>query len=97
MRCGLIGVAGLSGGIDELIEDGRTGYLTTELSPHGLAEVLQRAIRDRPRWSEVAQNASTLIVRDYSIGANTAALLDMMIEGAQLESSPFGRLAAPEK
>ena len=93
MRCGLIGAAGLSGGIDELIEDGKTGYLTTDLSPYGLAVVLERAIKDRQRWPEVAKNASALIESDYSIGANTAALLDLLIEGAQLESSPFGRLA----
>lgn len=93
MRGGLIGVAGLSGGIDELIEDGKTGYLTTDLSPHGLANVLARAIDDRERWPEVGRNAGALIEREYSIGENTAALLDLLIEAAQLESSPFGRFA----
>ena len=97
MRCGLIGVAGLSGGIDELIEDGQTGYLTTDLSPRGLADVLERAISDRHRWPEIARNACALVERDYSIAGNTTSLLNLLIEGAQLESSPFGRLApAPE-
>ena len=49
MRMGLIGVACLSGGIDELIEDERTGYLTSDCSPEGLADVLERAIRDSSR------------------------------------------------
>lgn len=93
MRGGLIGVAGLSGGIDELIEDGKTGYLTTDLSPHGVADVLQRAIEHRERWPEVARNAGALVEREYSIGENTTALIDLLIEAAQLESSPFGRLA----
>jgi glycosyltransferase involved in cell wall biosynthesis len=93
MRLGLIGVAGLSGGIDEVIENKRTGYLTTDLSPRGLADVLMRAIGDRPRWPEVAANARALIDRDYSIARNTAVLLDLLIEGARIERSPFGRLA----
>jgi glycosyltransferase involved in cell wall biosynthesis len=95
MRSGLIGVAGLSGGIGELIEDGETGYLTSDLSPHGLANVLERAINDRQKWPEVAANACALIECDYSIAKNTTALLNLLIECAQLESSPFGRLAPP--
>jgi glycosyltransferase involved in cell wall biosynthesis len=92
VRSGLIGVAGLSGGIDELIEDGTTGYLTSDLSPQGLADALEQAISDRERWPEVAANAYALVGRDYSIAKNTTALLDLLIECAQLESSPYGRL-----
>jgi glycosyltransferase involved in cell wall biosynthesis len=94
MRAGLIGVAGLSGGIDELIEDGTSGYLTADLSSRGLADVLERAIGDRKRWPEIAANANALIERDHSIAGNTTSLLNLLIEGAQIESSPFGRLAA---
>jgi hypothetical protein len=94
MRSGLIGVAGLSGGIDELIENGKTGYLTSDLSPHGLAGVLEQAIGDRQRWPEVAANACALVERDYSVAKNTTALFNLLIECAQLESSPFGRLGA---
>lgn len=94
MRLGLIGVAGLSGGIDELIDDGTTGYLTKDLSPYGLANVLARAIADRARWPAVAQEAAARIAAEYSIERNTTRLLNLMIEGAQIENSPFGRLAA---
>jgi len=93
MRSGLIGVAGLSGGIDEVIENGKTGYLTSDLSSQGLADVLAQAINDRERWPEVAANACALIERDYSIAKNTTALFNLLIECAQIESSPFGRLA----
>jgi glycosyltransferase involved in cell wall biosynthesis len=93
MRMGLIGVACLSGGIDELIEDGRTGYLTSDFSPEGLADVLERAIRDRGRWPEISAQARQRIEREHSAEVNTAALLNLMIESAQLERSPYGRLA----
>jgi glycosyltransferase involved in cell wall biosynthesis len=96
MRSGLIGVAGLSGGIDELIENGKTGYLTSDLSPQGLAGVLEQAIDDRARWPEVAANACALVECDYSIAKNTTALFNLLIECAQLETSPFGRLAHPK-
>jgi len=97
MRLGLIGVAGLSGGIDEVIEDGATGYLTSDLSPSGLASALQRAINDRHRWGEVTTNARQRIDRDYSIQRNTTALLNLLIKGAQIEGSKFGRLAFAEQ
>jgi len=93
MRMGLIGVACLSGGIDELIEDGRTGYLTSDCSPEGLADVLERAIRDRDNWPAISARARQRIEQDHSLDANTGALLNLMIEGAQLESTPYGRLA----
>ncbi|MEA2874631.1 MAG: hypothetical protein QOH67_4933 [Hyphomicrobiales bacterium] len=96
MRSGLIGVAGLSGGIDELIENGKTGYLTSDLSPQGLAGVLKQAIDDRARWPEVAAHACALVERNYSVAKNTTALFNLLIECAQLETSPFGRLASPK-
>ncbi|MEJ0075770.1 MAG: glycosyltransferase [Alphaproteobacteria bacterium] len=92
MRLGLIGVAGLSGGIDELIEDRVSGYLTSDLSPRGLADVLARAIADRRRWPDIATAARKRLDAEYSIVGNTSALLNLLIDGAQIESSPFGRL-----
>lgn len=93
MRMGLVGVACLAGGIDEAIEDGRTGYLTRDFSARGIADVLERAIRDKARWPQIVANARQRIARDHSTVVNTAALLDLMIESAQVESSPYGRLA----
>jgi glycosyltransferase involved in cell wall biosynthesis len=92
MRLGLVGAAGLSGGIDEVIKDHVTGYLTQDMSPRGLADVLLRAINDRNRWPEIVQNARKHIDADYDLASNTEALLALLIEGAQIESSPFGRL-----
>jgi glycosyltransferase involved in cell wall biosynthesis len=47
---GLIGVAVLSGGIDEVVTDGRNGYLTQDPTPSGIAAALARSIEDRDRW-----------------------------------------------
>jgi hypothetical protein len=93
MGAGLVGVAGLCGGIDELITDGDTGYLTADLSPRGLADVVRRAIRGQDRWPAIVANARAMIAREYSIATNTTSLLDLLIRGAQTESTPFGRLS----
>jgi colanic acid/amylovoran biosynthesis glycosyltransferase len=92
MRLGLVGVAGLSGGVDEVIKDQVTGYLTLDMSSRGLADVLLRAIHDRNRWPEIVKNARKHIDAEYDLVGNTEALLKLLIEGAQIESSPFGRL-----
>jgi glycosyltransferase involved in cell wall biosynthesis len=57
MRRGLIGVAVLSGGIDEVVAHGQTGYLTRDASAKGIADVLEAAIADRAHWSDVAVRA----------------------------------------
>jgi glycosyltransferase involved in cell wall biosynthesis len=92
MARGLVAVCGLSGGIDELVRDGETGYLTRDLSAGGLADALQRAIEDRGRWGEIRTAAFALIAEDYSEGATTTALLNLLIEAAAIEAAPSGRL-----
>ena len=93
MGRGLVAVAALSGGIDEIVLDGVTGYLTKDLSAAGLASVLERAICDRARWPEIRRAAADLLRQEYCEAVTSAALLDLLVECAMIESGTHGRLA----
>lgn len=86
MKEGLIGVACLSGGIDELIIDQVTGYLTRDCSSAGIAEVLSRAIKGRDHWADITSRAQIAINSEYSPGPATGALLKLLIHGVRIAS-----------
>ncbi len=50
-------VASRVGGLPEVVEEGRTGWLVPAESPRGLAEVILAAASDRPRLSQFGANA----------------------------------------
>ena len=87
MSRSLIVVAGLSGGIDEIVEDGQTGYLTTDLSSRGLAEVIKRAIDDRNNWDLIRSSAIRLLQEQFSEATTTATLLELLTNAAALETT----------
>lgn len=81
MYQGLIGVSVLCGGVDEIVLDGRTGYLTRDPNPAGIADALARALDDRERWREVAEAAQRHIHERCGATRVTASLLDLFHEG----------------
>ena len=81
---GLVGVAVVSGGIDEVVADGRSGYLTHDPAPRSIADALARAIEDRDRWREVAENARRTIFAECNTAHTTGRLLDLLEEGVAL-------------
>lgn len=81
MRLGLIGTGVLSGGIDEVLQDGKTGYLTRDASAHGIAELLRRAVEDRPNWHLRRSGAQHLLQEDFSHDAARSALASLLLEG----------------
>jgi glycosyltransferase involved in cell wall biosynthesis len=83
LRCGLVGAAVLSGGIDEILKDGDTGYVTEDASARGIAALLRRVIDDRARWSERIRRAQSITARDYSRQATTKALVALLSEGSR--------------
>jgi glycosyltransferase involved in cell wall biosynthesis len=85
MRCGLIGVGVLSGGIDEVLYDDETGYLTRDSSAEGVAEVLRRALQDRENWPAVRERAQALLATDYSYEKARFVLADALLQGRPLE------------
>ena len=59
MSSGLPVIASRDGGMAEMIEDGRTGWLANKTGSEGLAEALRRALRTEPvRIAEMGRNAS---------------------------------------
>jgi glycosyltransferase involved in cell wall biosynthesis len=59
MSSGLPVIASRDGGMAEMIEDGRTGWLANKTGSEGLAEALRRALRTEPvRIAEMGRSAS---------------------------------------
>jgi len=89
LRCGLVGVGVLSGGIDEILTDNVTGYLTQDASVHGVVAVLKRAIDDHAEWPTRIQETQRILAQDYSRQATTSALVALIVEGAgELRATP---------
>jgi len=64
MGSGLPVIASRDGGMAEMIEDGRTGWLASKTGSDGLAEALRRALGTEPkRMAEMGRNASEAIAQ----------------------------------
>jgi glycosyltransferase involved in cell wall biosynthesis len=88
MYQGLLGVAVLSGGIDEILVDGETGFLTKDPSPAGIASALRRALDNRMRWAEITERARNVIWKECSAMRMTYCLLELCRESIVLRPSP---------
>ncbi|NYH22317.1 glycosyltransferase [Paraburkholderia bryophila] len=82
LRCGLIGAGVLSGGIDEILVDGVTGYLTHDASVDGIVALLRKAIEDRDNWPDMIGRTQAIINRDYSRQSTSNAFVDLLLEGS---------------
>ncbi|OAJ51516.1 hypothetical protein A6V36_15945 [Paraburkholderia ginsengiterrae] len=89
LRCGLVGAGVLSGGIDEILTDSVTGYLTHDASVDGIAAVLKRAIDDRANWPDLIRETQVILARDYVRESTSNALVTLLFEGSN------GGLAMP--
>jgi len=95
-----------SGGIDEVVTDGHSGYLPQDPTPPGLAAALERSIKDRERWHEVAGEARRVITDECSVANTTGHLLDFLSEctvrhliahpAERPTPSPGGEVAIPQ-
>jgi glycosyltransferase involved in cell wall biosynthesis len=82
IRMGLIGAAVLSGGIDEILCVGETGYLTHDASAAAIAKMLREAIRDQENWPRLRSATQLLLTKDYSNEAVRSALAALLLEAA---------------
>lgn len=57
IEAGLVVVASNVGGIPEIIEDGKTGFLIDGYSPEGIAKTLNRVLDNSNNLSRIAENA----------------------------------------
>ena len=83
---GLVGVAVLCGGIDEILVDGETGYLTVGPTPESIADALARALDDGKNWESIIARARQKIFDECSAPRMTNRLLDLMIDGVTLDA-----------
>lgn len=54
------------GGMSEILKDGQTGYVFSDVAPNTIAETIQRAIDDRLHWPKIKENALVLVKEEYS-------------------------------
>jgi glycosyltransferase involved in cell wall biosynthesis len=65
MACEKVVIATRSGGPEEIIEDGKTGFLVPPGDPHALAEKVVEVLQDARRRREVGQAARQQVLRYY--------------------------------
>ena len=82
MARGVIPVAVLSGGIDELITDGANGFITIDHAPENITSALERAIHNRAHWGEM-RNASALLLSEYSVEKARSSLIELLERGQE--------------
>ncbi len=78
LAAGLPVVACDEGGISDLVEHGRNGYLTQGRSPEALAASLNRLIEDADLRRRMAGEAAAMAADRHSLGAADARLADVL-------------------
>jgi len=66
------------GGIPELIVENRTGWLARTTDAADVAEALERAWRERPRWREFGENAQRHVRENFNEEKSNAELADAL-------------------
>lgn len=67
MACGLPCVGTPVPGIQELIVDGKTGFLAPSVTPEGIAAAIERLFQDADRAVEVGRRASEFVAESFSL------------------------------
>lgn len=91
MACGVPVVGSRSGSLVEVVEDGRTGVLSTPLDPIAFAEAIERLSRDVPRRREMAARAITRVRQHFTVDIAVEKTIDIY-ESLWNESPPRERV-----
>ena len=67
------------GGIPELIEDGRTGWLAKTIDVADIREALERTWQDRSQWQEFGENARSVVALSNNEETTHAELLRALL------------------
>lgn len=85
------------GGVPEFVDDGQTGFLSTDETPEALARAIGRALRLTLEAREVIlSRARALVVQTYSVDAMRAAYAKVYREARDRHGNP-GSAVTPEK
>lgn len=67
-------VAAAAGDVEDIVLDGRTGYVARELSPQGLAELLTRTVTDESLRLRAYEEGPALVRANYSVETSVKKL-----------------------
>lgn len=73
--CGAPVVASRSGGIPEVIDDGKTGLLATPLDPSSFADAIERLARDPVLRSQMGRNGRARMAQHFTVEHNVEKTL----------------------
>lgn len=75
MLHGCVVVSTKVGGIPEIIDDGREGYLVEPKNANALKDAIKRAMEDKPSGKELAKNARKRVLEQFSIEKSVVSLV----------------------
>ena len=75
MACGKPALGTPVGGIPELIEEGKTGWLSDTVAVSGISEALERAWSHRGQWTSMGQEAAAFVAEQYNQQSSFEILL----------------------
>ena len=77
MACGIPVVSTDAGGLGEMLERGRCGYVSKTGDPDALAELVCTLIRDREKWAQCGQEGRAAVERNHSENAVLKGLAEL--------------------
>lgn len=78
MAAGVPVLAVPCGGIEEIIEDGRTGFLAESRDPEAIARGVARALENPERTREIVASASRFVLKNFALSAQVRKLEDIL-------------------
>ncbi len=72
---GAVVIASAGGGVVDMVEDGRTGFLAPMGDPRALASVVQRVLHDKEHARAVAEAGRQQVVAQFTAAATAAGVL----------------------
>jgi len=91
---GLLAVACPAGGVEEMVENGATGYLTRDFSQDSIIDSLRQALESREQWPILIHQARSRIRERCAAPVFTQRLLQVMLAGSQIQFSEGAKLFA---
>jgi glycosyltransferase involved in cell wall biosynthesis len=83
MACGRPAVGTPVGGIDELVLEGKTGWLAHSTEPDDIATAIERCWQDRARWAQFGRAAHELAARAYDLEPAHRVLVEHALSDAR--------------
>ena len=84
MACGRPAIGTPVGGIPELIEDGKNGWLSRTVAVDDIREKLEQAWVQRSEWKQMGEDARSFIQNNYNQENSFPALIELLHKDASL-------------